>query len=194
MKKLLFVSAIVMIASVTTVSAQDGGTAYEQGKSTVTLGYGFGNIWKTGFKALTGFGGGSTKSMGPFALTYEYGIAEKISIGLCVSGSTLKNTYTDKSEEKLTQFGVVARGNYHFGSSEKFDPYLGLGLGYYNFKFTAKDASGNPDPDVIYAIPGAFGYSAQLGAKYYFSSNIGAFAEVGYIAGGFGQVGLAFKF
>lgn len=193
MKKLLFASALVF-AAFGTVNAQDGGTAYEQGKSTVALGYGFGNIWKSSFKLLTGSGGGSTKSMGPFAVTYEYGVTEKISVGACVSFSSLKNSYTDNSEEKLTQFGIVARGNYHFGSSAKFDPYIGLGLGYYNFKFSAKDANGNDDASVIYSVPGAFGYSGQLGAKYYFTPNIGLFAEVGYIAGGYGQIGVNFKF
>lgn len=193
MKKLLFASAILFAAS-TSAFAQDGGTAYSKGQSTVALGYGFGNIWKTGFKLTSAVNGGSTKSMGPVAVTYEYGIADKISIGATISYSSLKNTYPDKSSEKLTNFGIVARGNYHFGSSEKFDPYIGLGVGYYNFKYSSLDENGNADDFGTYVIPTSIGYSAQLGAKYYFTSNIAAFAELGYIAGGYGQIGVNFKF
>ena len=202
MKKVLFVSAILLAVSTSTFAQDDAGGAYTQGSSTVAAGYGFGSIWKKLFKLSSMFSGGSykTSSTGPFSLTYEYGVAEKISVGVAVSYSQVKGTYTDPSNlpednyiDKLTNFSVIARGNYHFGSSEKFDPYIGAGVGYYNFKYESVYGDGTKTGN-LFAIPGAFGFNGQLGAKYYFSPNFGAFAEVGYVAGGFGQVGLVGKF
>lgn len=210
MKKLLFVTAILCIVGSTKTFAQDGeGAAYSKGQSTVSLGYGFGNIWKKLFKITAAFSGGTQKvsATGPYSLTYEYGISEKISVGLALGYSQVKSVstntspnYSDIYTEKLTNISAVARGNYHFGSSAKFDPYVGLGLGYYNFKYTAEDVENDNGTitttkgNNLFAIPGAFGFSAQLGAKYYFSSSVGAFAEVGYVAGSIAQVGITFKF
>jgi hypothetical protein len=44
MKKVLFVTAILLSLSTATIAQDGGNTAYEQGQSTVALGYGFGNI------------------------------------------------------------------------------------------------------------------------------------------------------
>jgi opacity protein-like surface antigen len=200
MKKLCILSAI-MIAMTISVSAQDEGAAYSKGSSTLSAGYGFGNVWKHLFKLSGGFFGGDYKvtSTGPFSLTYEYGASDHISAGIAVSYSQVKGVNTDASDptnnytDKLTNFSIIARGNYHFGSSEKFDPYIGLGVGYYNFKYETKYSDGTSTGNA-FAIPGAFGFNGQLGAKYYFAPSFGIFAEVGYVAGGFGQVGITAKF
>lgn len=202
MKKVLIVSAIFLFAGANSAFAQDDeGGAYSQGSSTISLGYGFGNIWKKLFKLSSTFSGGAykTSATGPFSLTYEYGVAEKISVGLALGYSQVKGVYTDPDDadfnytEKLTNMSAIARANYHFGSSDKFDPYIGLGLGYYNFKYETKYSDGTETGNV-FAIPGSFGFNGQLGAKYYFSPNIGVFAEVGYVVGGIGQIGVTFKF
>jgi outer membrane protein W len=209
MKKLLFATAIMFAATAT--FAQDGGAAYSKGQNTVSLGYGFISPYKTLFKATNILGGaipGLTSkftSLGPVALTYENGIADKISVGVQVGYATLKNVDTEKDglgagkdfieTSKLTQLAVYLRGNYHFGESEKFDPYIGLGIGYNNFKYTIED--NDPSTGTItslFKIPGSVGFSGQLGAKYYFSSSIGAYAELGYLAGSFAQIGLVAKF
>lgn len=204
MKKILF-AAVLFTCVATTASAQDEGAAYSQGQSTVTLGYGLGNIYKKLFKFSGGFGGffgtGNYKvsSTGPFALTYEYGVADHISVGVLLGYTSVTGKYTDATfpadnyDEKLTNMQAVLRGNYHFGSSEKFDPYIGLGVGYYNFKYKYNDASGTTS-NSFFAVPTSFAFNGQLGAKYYFSSNVGVFLEAGYVAGAYGQGGLAFKF
>ncbi len=200
MKKLTLITAIFLMASSTSAFAQYD-QAYTQGSSTVSLGYGFGNIWKTLFKLAGGFSGGSykTTATGPVALTYEYGAAEKISVGIALGYSQVKGTYKDPSEpsynyeESLTNISALARANYHFGQSDKFDPYVGVGLGYYNFKYKYKDADGGTSGG-SFAVPTAFGFSGQLGAKYYFSSNIGAYLEVGYVGGSIAQIGLTARF
>ncbi|MEJ7609983.1 MAG: OmpW family outer membrane protein [Ferruginibacter sp.] len=214
MKKFLFATAIMIFAA-TAVSAQDSeGGAYSKGQSTVAIGYGFISPYKNLFKFTNLFAGpgesSKYSSIGPVGLTYEYGISDKISMGLQVAYGQNKNVSTEKDgisagkdyivTSKLTQISAILRGNYHFGSSSKFDPYVGLGLGYGNFKYetTSNDPADNNDPffDSFYniSVPTSFGITGQVGAKYYFSSNIGMYAELGYLAGSFAQVGINFKF
>ncbi len=203
MRKLLFVFAFAMIAI--SVKAQDEGAAWGgQGSSVINFGYGIGSIWKTGFKLMAGFTGSKVTSVGPVVAGYEYGVSEKIGVGFQLGYGSIKNVSTDAgansnggdliTTEELKSFQVMVRGNYHFGQSEKFDPYLGLGLGYGNFKYTITDNDPIQSPVTGFAIPSSFLYSGALGAKYYFSSNIGIYAEVGYVTGSFFQGGIAIKF
>jgi outer membrane protein W len=214
MKKLIFATAI-LLAATTTTFAQDGDdVAFTKGSSSVSLGYGFLSPYKKLFKLSNLFGAtdpdvsSKYSSLGPIAVTYEYGATEKIGVGLQVGYATNKNVTTDVnglgagkpyiSTETLTQLSVIARVNYHFGSSPKFDPYAGLGLGYGNFtyKTTTNDPTDTPADLALFkiSVPGAFGITGQLGAKYYFSDNFGAYAEVGYLAGSFAQLGVTVKF
>jgi outer membrane protein W len=188
MKKVLFVSALFILAASTKSVAQDAAGAWGgKGSKVVNVGYGFGSIWKTLFK----LSGASVKSTGPVALGFEYGVAEKIGVGVQLGYGQIKATSTSGStttEEKLTSFQAFARGNYHFGSSAKFDPYIGLGLGYGNFKYTTNNSS------TSISVPSAFGFTGALGARYYFSTNIGVYAEIGYVTGSFAQAGIVAKF
>jgi outer membrane protein W len=197
MKKILLATFVLAMSFSAKTFAQDGGTAFTKGSSTVSVGYGFANIWKTLFKVAAGFGGTSTvKSTGPIALGYEYGVADKISAGVVLGYTKITNddvSGTFKSTETLSNFSAMARVNYHFGKGPKFDPYIGLGLGYYNFKYSYKDNDNITDV-TTFKVPGGFGFSGQLGAKYYFTSNIGAYMEVGYVGGSLAQIGLTAKF
>jgi outer membrane protein W len=181
MKKVLLALTIMLA-----LSSSSFAQAYTETSSTLSLGYGIGNIWSS----LMKLGGESVSATGPIALTYERGVSEKISVGLAVGYASIKGTQNDGSgfNETLTNFSAVVRGNYHFGSSDKFDPYVGLGLGYYNF--TYKNSNGDQG---AFIIPSALAVSAQLGAKYYFSSNFGAYGEIGYVAGSILQLGLTYK-
>ena len=200
MRKGLILSAAFLCLACAKSFSQDD-RAYTQGSSTVSVGYGFGNVWKSLFKLAGAFSGGNYKvsTKGPVALVYEYGAAENISVGVSFGYSQVKGDYKDTSypednyTETLTNISALARANYHFGQSDKFDPYLGIGLGYYNFKYKYKDAQGGTD-NTTFAVPGAFGFSGQLGAKYYFSPAFGVYAEIGYVGGSIAQVGLTAKF
>jgi opacity protein-like surface antigen len=206
MKKVLFVSALFLFAVSSKSIAQDdnGGAWGGQGTIVVNAGYGFGNIWKNLFKFGSLYTSNSVKATGPLALGFEYGVAEKIGIGLQLGYSQIKSTATDKDgiapgkdyieTSKLTAIQALARANYHFGSSAKFDPYIGLGVGYGNFKFSVTDNDPASVSTFNISVPGAFGFSGALGARYYFSPNIGIYAEVGYVSGSVAQAGLVAKF
>jgi opacity protein-like surface antigen len=203
MKKLLFVFAFAVITI--SVKAQDESAAWGgQGTAVVNLGYGVGSVWKTLFKVSASFTGSKVTASGPFAIGFEYGVSNKIGIGVQLGYGSVKSVSTDPggasdggdliTTEELKSLQILARGNLHFGQSEKFDPYIGLGLGYGNFKYTITDNDPNSSPAFGFAVPSAFIYTGALGAKYYFSSSVGIYAEVGYVTGAFFQGGIAIKF
>jgi hypothetical protein len=108
-------------------------------------------------------------------------------------------TYTDKYT--ITGLGFGVTGAYHFTASDKFDPYIGLALGYTSIKFKA--TSDDPyygtasDPNFYITLQaGGVLYGGFLGARFYFTNNIGAWASLGYLGWGGALInaGLAFKF
>ena len=91
---------------------------------------------------------------------------------------------TDIGAYKYTYIIAGARASYHFNFGvEKLDPYLGGMLGY---NVSSVNNSAAP-------AAGGIAYSGHVGARYYFSSKIGAFAEAGYGVANL-TAGLAFKF
>lgn len=206
MKKVIILTAIISLTAVSAKTfAQDESTAWSgQGTVVVNAGYGFGNIWKTLFKLTSGFTGSKVTATGPVALGFEYGVAERIGVGVQLGYGQVKSKATDAgansnggdliTEESLTSIQALVRGNYHFGNSEKFDPYIGLGLGYGNFKYKYSDNDANYNNSGAFSVPSAFGFSGALGARYYVASNIGIYAEIGYVTGSIAQVGLNVKF
>jgi hypothetical protein len=87
-----------------------------------------------------------------------------------------------------TIFGV--RGALHYQLVDKLDTYAGLMLGYNS---VSSSYYGTNDVAGTAATASGLGWSLFLGGRYYFSDNIGAFAELGYgIA--YLQLGVTFKF
>ncbi len=196
MKKVTILIIICVITFSSSTFAQNS-TASWGGKGTavVNAGYGFGNSWKKLFKQS----GTKLSVTGPVGIGFEYGVSQKIGVGLQAGYSKLtatapRNSSSYTSTETLTSFQAFARANYHFGKSDKFDPYVGLGLGIGSFKYNYKDNDPTADPSVIFAVPASFGITGALGARYYFTNQIGAYAEVGLLAGSIAQVGLVAKF
>jgi opacity protein-like surface antigen len=193
--------ALAMLAFVafssTTVSAQ----SFEQGKSYVSLGYGFGNLSKALVKAAATASGTDSKltSVGPVFAKYEYGVSEKVGLGLNLAYIGVKlsddyssggTTYTESIS--YNSLSVLARVNFHFATGDKIDPYFGIGAGYKTggWKFKSTDSS--------YVVPvdlkgGGIGFETTLGIRYLITDMIGLYAEVG-VAKAPVQVGLVAKF
>lgn len=186
-----------MIAILNCAAQSDDENAYTKGKSVISVGYGVVNIWSYFLKNALAYPENSYKvsSMGPFALTYDYGLSKHISAGIAIGYSVTNGKFDQfgyKFTEKLTGFTVLARSNYHFFiKGNKFDPYVGAGLGFFKFNYS------NDSPGIVNTkVPGSFGYSAQLGTRYYFSELLGLHAELGYVGtgGSLGELGVSFKF
>lgn len=183
MKKLP-VLMIALFAIAFSTHAQD--KSYEMGQSSIHLSVGVAPTFGLSTSNLGGFH--STWSL-PFSASYEYGVSDRISVGITGGYATQKFVDDQNNGVKYTYTLIGARGSYHFATAAKFDPYFGLLLGYNSVK--AKDIGSGEQGVAAKAsgvLPGAY-----LGANYYFATNIGVHAEVGY---GISVVtaGITFKF
>lgn len=110
------------------------------------------------------------------------------------NNNPLYTTYTQQYSAK--KFRAMFRLNYHFVQSEKVDMYSAFAGGYKNTNriietnptnpyFTDANASGNLVP---------ISFRIAIGAKVYFTQNVGAHVELGAFGGGLLQAGLSVKF
>ena len=172
--------------------------AYERKQSNLSLTYGVHNIWKQLFKeSIISNYYASLKSKGPLSITYDYALHRKISAGITLAYSNLKarSVYGSyENNEKLTNFSVLGRASYHIIIKEKWDGYAGAGAGYYRFNYSSVDNAGGSNGGSGIKVPGAFGYTGHGGIRYFFSKDFAAMAELGFVAGSYGQVGISYKF
>lgn len=153
------------------------------------------------------------RGVGPAGLRMEYMIADRIGIGAdviynsnIISFTSPDSTYngttdtwsSETNSYKYTMQRVRAqvRLNYHFDiSSPDFDSYIGVGAGTNNrFRKTLEngvDITGEDGLANFTLLP--FSMRVALGARYYFTDNIGLNMEIG-IGGPVISGGLSFKF
>lgn len=186
----------------------------EQGKVIVDAYYGFPNLYTTVFKTAYANAGGElnlkVSGIGPLGVRGEYLVTDKIGVGLDIAYSGSKITYQEQNEVynsttgnydqitydynfKTNKIGVIATFNYHFLDNDNFDLYAVGGIGYANRKFVFDST----DPDYVPAsikslIP--IGAKIGIGARYFFTENIGAQAQLVVGQGGIANIGLSFKF
>jgi outer membrane protein W len=179
----LFIKTALLVAVAAGCTLTANAQAYEQGSKQLNVGIGLGST-------LTGSGLKST--IPPIGLSFEYGLKEKISVGGYLG-------YAGASQETFgwkwtyTYIVVGARGSYHFATTDKLDPYVGVLLGYNAASVKAEKPAGYTGPDLPSASAGGVIVGGHLGARYMFSDKIGAFGELGYgIA--YLQLGLTAKF
>jgi len=187
MKLLSKITAFFILLSITQVA--DAQSVFNKGENTIQVGFGLGASFASG-----------SLNIPPLQVRYERAVTDRLSVGgiLGYSSSTYKyddydvnyNTgamISKKSSIDYSYLLVGLRGNYHFETEEsKFDPYLGLTLGYNNV--SVGESTYNIEVKSSAAILGA-----QFGSNYYFSERLGAWAEVGYGLG-YLNLGITFKF
>ncbi|MEY4141730.1 MAG: hypothetical protein RL110_1102 [Bacteroidota bacterium] len=111
-----------------------------------------------------------------------------------VNGDYLITTYQTQYTAKKMR--AMFRLNFHFVQSEKVDMYTAFAGGYRNVNRTSETnptTSGYSDINLNGALIPVAGRLA-VGAKIYFTQNIGAHVELGAFGGGLLQAGLSVKF
>jgi hypothetical protein len=98
-------------------------------------------------------------------------------------------TYKYEDTETAMAFGL--RAFYHFNFIKNLDTYAGLGLGWLIWNVKRDYSAVYTDTSYDYST---FFYDIRVGAKYFFTNNIGAYVEVGYNLISVVGVGLALKF
>lgn len=156
------------------------------GTSALNLGVGLGSRYSYG----AGLFGGSSSSTPALSLSYEHGVAALgpgyLGVGGIVGyqGASYDLGLGDKW--RYHDVVVMARGSFHYAFVPKLDTYAGLGLGVRYLRSSLDD--GTVSASATDLASGLF-----LGARYYFTPGIGAFAELGYDQS-FLKVGLSAKF
>jgi len=200
-----FIAAIGLAFTASNVQAQ----SFDEGKSVVTVGYGFPNLVTATFRNLyntTDHTGYTFQAMGPLMARYEYGLSEKIGFGLVLgySSMTLSYNYEDyntagtlstyTAKLKWSSPTVGGRMSIHFATKDKLDPYFGVAAGWSGNTLTWTDNNPNNSNNKSSISFTPFYFGLGVGMRYYFTDNIGMYVEFGWDKWALMQAGLALKF
>ncbi len=207
MKKSLFA---VFIFALLFVSNTSNAQVYEKGNVVVDAFYGFPNLYTAivrGVYTNNSNNGTNTytnlkiKSLGPLGITGEYLLSSKVGIGLeatYASTGVTANYYENQDgntyaySASINRLRILPRVNIHFGDNDKVDPYLALGMGYANTKFSYETANPHQTPVTFKSVV-PISYRMGFGVRYFFTDHIGAMVEFGF-GGALLRGGLSVKF
>ena len=190
---------IALVAGVTLATPETQAQAFTEGSNNISIGYGGVTVLGAISRNFDTYTDVNYTGLGPIYFKYERGVSENIGLGISFAYATNEWVYKyqilDESNTETTSrstYSILARFNYHIGDSDKFDPYIGFGLGYRDAKWTSK-SSGSTNSGVELKSVMPLGMEVTFGARYFFTENIGLYAEVG-AAKSVVQGGLALKF
>lgn len=104
-------------------------------------------------------------------LQFHYGLNKDIDLGVAAQYWSYGEDFYGSNLD-YSAISVVGMANYHFKVGDgKFDPSLGLGIGYVVLN---NDYDGPYDPDLSY-----FYYAGQATARYWFTPKIAGFVRLG---------------
>jgi len=171
MKKLVAI-ALVAIFSIPLLQAQE--SMFNLGDKVVCLGIGLGSTLYSGSYYTRGFP--------PVSLSYNQAvkddILEKGVIGIIgsVGYSSYKYDYLGWGY-RYTNIFFGGGGTFHYPVLDKLDTYVGLMLGY---NIVTANEFGTPTGWDYSSSSSRFVFVSFVGARYYFSEQFAAFAQLGY--------------
>lgn len=198
MKKLFLLSAILVLLAFFSEAKAQWGSSFREGDVMINTG--------VGFVPTIGTSSGDAKSLvPPVSLSGGYGVSDDISIGgyvgyfaqeteLSMPNPDPMSSGTINYGYEYSYFIIGARGSYYFVNESDYVIYGGGMLGY-NAASSSSYIDNDDFEDMMNesADVGGFAFSGFLGAKYFFSDNIGIYAEAGYGVS-IGSAGLSLKF
>lgn len=174
-KTILYIAAIVLMSPVVS-NAQ----SFVKGTQVISAGLGLGSdTWAT-----------NSSGRPAISVNYEKGMWEIGGPGVISLGGYLGNTgwkysasaggYSFTQKANYTVIG--ARSAYHYGglNNDKFDLYGGAMLSYNIVSYSYTDNDPSNDGYGVDAASSGLDFSIYAGGRYYFSDNLGVFAELGY--------------
>lgn len=167
---------------------------FDVGTNAVNIGIGLGNRYGYG----SGLFGGSSSVSPALSVSFERGIIPLgpgvLGVGAFVGYQGASYSLGGGDKFTYTDVIVTLRGAFHYPVMPKFDAYGGLSLGVRRLGVSFSGPSGS-----IYNSLGGASSTTEaatnlfVGGRYYFTPNIGAFAELGYDQT-YLKVGLTAKF
>ncbi len=164
--------------------SRDRTLAFTSNHRSTSIAYGVGAL----IGGITRFDGyESSKVIGPLMFGFDRALSEKFSIAFRPAAMyyTTKSSYNGMSIYEASLFfgGVQLRIDFHFGTTDKLDPYVGLGGGVGYF-FGGDDVAGLTGTHPI--------YGSGFGIKYYGKSKNALLIELGYDSYSYLKVGYTF--
>jgi hypothetical protein len=209
MKNLL--PALILICLFLHGRGQDS-TAFNKGTIVITAGIGLPDYYRVNLRtAYRGHSNLDVYGFGPLIIKGDYGIVKfkwghSIGAGFVLGYSSSKVKYTDlytNYATPITYHGkdiyrtitIGARGSYHFYTKKNIDCYASIGLGV-NINTVSQTSSSVSKAYINNRAPlRSLSYSAfTAGVRYYFTTNIGVYAEAGWDMSTLIQGGIAVKF
>lgn len=170
----MMVAALALVAGTAThAAAQDGFTV------------GYSDVG--GIIGLGGIGGADFAIGGRF----EKGIKQLPDLGNGVLGVQAAVDYYNADydflvDDSFTYIPISVTANYHFNlKNKKFDPFLGLGLGYLYARYDCGQFCGSASTGGVYLV-------GRLGMRYFMTPKTAFYADVGAGAASL-DVGVTFK-
>ena len=199
---------VTVLATVAALSkpAEVRAQAFDDETNMVTVGYGFVTLLGSIADSFDAYDDSEYSQMGPIYAKFEHAVSDHLGIGASFAYATNEWSYRYDSFDsdgdnvqyvgtnKRVTWSALVRLNWHFGDSDKFDPYAGFGLGYRNatWSYETTDPDGS-ESGVTFKTLMPLGMEITVGARYYFTESIGAYLEMG-AAKSVVQAGLTFKF
>ena len=174
-------AAVLLVLFFTLCEDNSMAQDFSKGDKEISLSLGYGTPWV--------FRDGYRTGLLPVGIAFDIAASESLGPGVLGLGAYMAaTTYSEEIENifwddeygrKASFIGLALRTSYHYKFADELDTYafLHLGAGYEDW-----NAYGNVPPISLLDLdPGVrFMFGIGVGAKYYFSDNICALAEVGY--------------
>ena len=181
MFKKVFLAVLAIVGSISIANAQE---VFHKGTTAINAGIGLGSYY-------------NSLSIPPLSISLDYGVADNlingnngsISVGGFVgyAASSFSGWTADKVTVSYAALG--ARGAFHYQFAPKLDTYAGLMLGYN----IASSSWSGVEYNTHASASSGVALGGYFGARYFFTENIGAFAELGYSIA-YLNLGATFKF
>ena len=137
--------------------------------------------------------GGYSRGIPPISASVDFllPIDLPITVGVIGTLSTWKYSpyYSSNYSVTYRNIGIGGRGMYHFNFIENLDVYTGLTLGYVIQNATVSGEYGG-----TYTGSSFFLFGFNIGARYFFTDLLGAYAEIGWSGLQFASIGVSLKF
>ena len=157
MFKKVFLAVLAIVGSISIANAQE---VFHKGTTAINAGIGLGSYY-------------NSLSIPPLSVSLDYGNNGSISVGGFAGYAA--SSFSGWTADKVTvSYAVLGgRGAFHYQFAPKLDTYAGLMVSY-------DIVSSNYDAFSNYIKSSHIDWSLFLGARYFFTEKIGAFAELGY--------------
>ena len=164
MFKKVFLAVLAIVGSISIANAQE---VFHKGTTAINAGIGLGSYY-------------NSLSIPPLSVSLDYGVADNlingnngsISVGGFAGYTASSHTY-GAYKTTFSYIALGGRGAFHYQFAPKLDTYAGLMVSY-DIVSSSYDAFSN------YIKSSHIDWSLFLGARYFFTEKIGAFAELGY--------------